>query len=361
MRILHIINGEFYSGAERVQDLLAICLKDFGYDVGFACIKHGIFANKRVSKSKLMHFVPMHSCFDVGCGFRLAKTIQHYGYKIVHTHTPRAAMVGRIASALARVPMVHHVHSPTARDTESPLRNTLNSFIERLSLVGVDRLIPVSASLANYLEKGFTRKIIRMVPNGVPAMPRLPERVRMEEWVLGTVALFRPRKGVEVLIEALAELRTAGQRVRLRAVGPFISPEYERELMVLAERLGVKGAIDWVGFTSDVNAELKLMDLFVLPSLYGEGMPMVILEAMAMGVPVVASNVEGIPEVIEHGLSGMIVSAGDVSGLINVLRSMMNGECDWYAMRQRAWERQSSLFSDVSMAFGVSEVYKEIL
>lgn len=361
--VLHVINGELYSGAERVQDLLALRLPELGFDVGFACVKPVKFPERRQAVDAPLYLTPMSSRFDLTCGFKLARIVREGRYALVHTHTPRAALVGRIAAWAARVPMVHHVHSPTARDSEHAVRNHVNRVIERLSLAGVKRLIPVSASLSRYLlEEGYGAERVRMVANGVPTPGPLPSRaVPGAEWTIGSVALFRPRKGLEVLIEALSLLRARGKAARLLAVGPFESAEHASAVRALAERLEVAESIEWTGFTGDVNAELTRMDLFVLPSLYGEGMPMVILEAMAVGVPVVATDVEGIPEVLEHGRSGLIVPPGSAPALAEALAAVMDGAHDWRALRQAAWERQSTRFSDRSMARGVAEVYREVL
>ena len=114
-----------------------------------------------------------------------------------------------------------------------------------------------------------------------------------------------------MLLEALAVLRSRDVNVRLRAVGGFETPAYEAARSArLAERLGLADAIDWIGFTRGVNRELAKIDLFVLPSLFGEGLPMVVLEAMAAGVPVVASRVEGVPEAVRIARPGLLGRAG---------------------------------------------------
>ncbi len=362
-RILHVINGDLYSGAERVQDLLALGLPDQGFEVGFACVKPNKFPEARQAVDAPIHLLPMSSRFDLASGLRLARIVRKHGYALLHSHTPRAALVGRVAASFAGIPMVHHVHSPTARCTEDHGRNRLNSLIERLSVKGVRFLIPVSESLAHYLiDEGFSRERIRIVPNGVPTLGPLSVRARpLDDWVIGTVALFRPRKGVEILIEALALLRARGKSVRMRAVGTFESADYESVIKGLARRLDVSDLIDWIGFTRDVGSQLAQMDLFVLPSLYGEGMPMVILEAMAAGVPVLASDVEGVTEVLEHGCSGLVVAPNDAHSLAETLAAMIDGAFDWDAMRLAGWRRQSDLFSDQSMARGVADVYREVL
>jgi len=175
-------------------------------------------------------------------------------------------------------------------------------------------------------------------------------------------ALFRPRKGIEVLIEALAALRSRNVDVPLRAVGAVETPEYEREVKVLVERLGVGDVIEWTGFTQDVAVELRQMDLFVLPSLFGEGLPMVVLEAMAAGLPVVASRVEGVPEAIRHRVDGLLVEAASVSQLALAIEEIFAGdELDYLAMSRNAQHRHQLCFSDLSMAAKVADVYHGVL
>ncbi|MGZ5053858.1 MAG: glycosyltransferase [Methylobacter sp.] len=360
-RVLYIISGEFFAGAERVQDLLALRLPNYGYEVGFACLKSGKFPVCRASVVPLFE-TTMKSKFDLVPAWEIARIVKQNGYALLHAHSPRAAMVGRVAAWLTGVPMVYHMHSPTIRDTDSVWRNRINSIVERLSLTGVARLIAVSQSLNKYTrEQGWPAQRITTVANGVPSFGSLLSRPAPgSEWVIGCVALFRPRKGLEILIEALAKLLQAGRAVRLRAVGSFETPEYEAGVKALALRLGVNLVIDWIDFTQDVNAEFAKMDVFVLPSLFGEGMPMVVLEAMALGVPVVASDVEGVSEVLNHGRTGLVVPAGKVENLSAALVDLIDGNCDWSRMRESAYQVQVERFSDHSMAEGVAHVYDEI-
>lgn len=362
-RVLHVINGEHYSGAERVQDLLAKQLPQFGYEVGFACVKPQRFATARETKSAPLVEMPMIGRLDWRVAKQLEDLIDYDGYELVHAHTPRTAIVGRWAARRAGVPFVYHVHSPAGRDSTYRLSNWANTAVEAVCLRGADQLIAVSPSLRQYmLERGIADKRVACVPNGVPgASDAVERRPPTGTWTLGTIALFRQRKGTEVLIEALAALRSRGLNVRLRAVGGFETPEYEKAMRDLAERLGLQDAIDWIGFTRDVNRELTKMDLFVLPSLFGEGLPMVVLEAMAAGVPVVASRVEGVPEAVRHRETGLLVEPRSVSQLAGAIEKFVAGEVDYSALSRGARQRHSALFSDVTMAAGVAAVYDEVL
>lgn len=180
-------------------------------------------------------------------------------------------------------------------------------------------------------------------------------------WTIGSVALIRPRKGMEVLLEAVAILRKEGLPIQLRAVGPFETKEYGESLMRMAEDLELTSCTEWTGFCQDVDTQLTKMDLFALPSLFGEGLPMVVLEAMAAGVPVVSTFVEGVPEAIRDGRDGVLAQPGNPQDLARSIRSIINGELDWTQLRQNAISRHAEEFSDASMAKGCAAVYAEVL
>jgi glycosyltransferase involved in cell wall biosynthesis len=363
VKVLHLINGEFYAGAERVQDLLALQLAACGFAVSFACLKDGVFAERRRAQQAPLYRFPMQSRLDLSQCMRLARLVQAQGFRLLHTHTPRTALIGRLVALFARVPFVHHVHSPAESDTEQGWRNLRNGLVEKFSLRGARRLIAVSASLERGLkERGFAPERIRQLPNGVPLGERLRRAYQPgEELSVGMIALFRPRKGIEILLEAMARVQAAGARVHLHAIGPFETPEYQRTVLELAHKLGLEPSITWAGFRSDISAEFRRMHLFVLPSLYGEGMPMVVLEAMAAGLPVVSTRVEGIPEIVREGQDGLLATPGDAGELAENMLRFVRGTADAAGMGDSGWRRQREGYSDVSMAAGVAAIYREVL
>ena len=363
-RVLHVINGEHYSGAERVQDLLAQELPAEGFAVTFACVKPDRFPEARKTQSALLFRTPMRGRFDWQCGRRLAQLVRQEQFELVHCHTPRSLLAGAIAARLSGVPLVYHVHSPAGKDSTRWLHNFVNARLERLLLRQASRLIAVSPSLRELMiADGFDPARVEYTPNGVPAVK---SRIRMRPvgtWTLGMAALFRPRKGIEVLLETLSQLRHSGCDVRLRAIGPFETPAYEREVHELTEQLGIADAVDWTGFVGDIHAELDRVDLFVLPSLFGEGLPMVVLEAMAGGLPVIASNVEGIPVAIRSGQEGLLVEPGSANDLTRAIKELISPESrhDYLAWSQNAHTRHAEHFSARAMAVGVARVYRDIL
>jgi glycosyltransferase involved in cell wall biosynthesis len=362
VRVLHVVNGEHFSGAERVQDLLAGHLPNSGYEASFACVKPGRFSAARQHRDARLYELPMRSRFDLNCGRKLAQLVRDEQYALIHAHTPRSLMVGGQAARLARVPLIYHVHSPAGRDSTRWVQNAINVWLERRTGHRAARLIAVSPSVRRYmLEQGFLASHVVCVPNGVPTIAAPPRHKTPTAWTLGMTALFRPRKGIEVLLEALSEVRQRGHNVRLRAIGPFESRAYEAEVLGLVGRLDLAHAVDWTGFVSDVAAELQKIDALALPSLFGEGLPMVVLEAMAAGVPVIASNVEGVPEAVRDGCEGLLVEPGKSEFLAAAIEKLTSGSLDYPALSRAAQTRHAEHFSAEVMATRVAELYDAVL
>jgi glycosyltransferase involved in cell wall biosynthesis len=363
-RVLHVVNGEHYAGAERVQDLLGGALPWFGYEAAIACVKPGQFSEARKNRQVPLDEARMHGRFDLRPVRVLARLIRQRGYDLLHAHTPRSLMIASAASLLTRVPLVYHIHSPAVADSNSRTRNWVNAALERLSLASANHLIAVSNSLRErYLALGFSSERITVVSNGVPCGTKLPlrERALGEPVVFGVAALFRPRKGLEVLLQAMADLLAKGKRLRLRAIGQFETPEYEQQIKNLVADLGVGHAIDWTGFSSNIEYEMAQIDCFVLPSLFGEGLPMVILEAMASGRPVIATDVEGVPEAVRHGENGLLARPNDPAALAGAMGLVMDESVDLQALAGQAAEDQRERFSVCSMTRGVAGVYDRVL
>ena len=183
----------------------------------------------RKSRDAPLYDVPMWTKFDSAGRGSGAASSATAAIGIIHGHTVRTALIGSVAAAMTGVPMVYHAHSPASHDTTRRWTNRLNGLVERLSLRRVSRVIAVSQAMAEHIAgEGFDPARITVVPNGVPVAGRLcpTAHAPADRWTLGVVALFRPRKGIEVLLDAMAILRRQGLPVHLRAVGTFESPDY---------------------------------------------------------------------------------------------------------------------------------------
>lgn len=362
IKILHLINGEYYAGAERVQDLLAMNLPAHGYEVSFACLKPGIFPEAREYKNAPLFCLAMRSAFDLRLVRDLIQLIRKERFALVHTHYTRSNLLGGMASVVTKVPLVQHIHGVIGFDSGTIIKKYLNILVERLAMIQARKIIVVSNHLRSTITaQALLRNKLRVIHNGVPVNPHLAERlVNMDNPIIGTVAFWRPGKGLEQLLHATQRLAEAGQPFSLHIVGGFITDHYEATIKEMAKRLTLSDHIHWIGPTQKVHECLLKMDLFVLPSL-SEGLPMVILEAMAAGVPVVATDVGGISEAVRPGIDGLLVSAGDHDALANAILSLLRNTRLWADCRKSAHQRQTALFSDKHMTSEVAQTYSRLL
>ncbi|RMF43004.1 MAG: glycosyltransferase family 1 protein [Planctomycetota bacterium] len=363
-RVLHLINGQHFSGAERVQQLLGQRLIDFGFEPHFACVKPGRFRECAGLPSARVHDFPMCNRIDVRVVARIADMIRRQEIELLHAHTPRTAMVAALVALRTRTPWVYHVHSPSARDSARPWINRLNATIERAAILGCNKVITVSRSLRReMLRLGVPRRRLAVVPNGVPAIAPIDpqQRVHQTRWRLGILALMRPRKGIEVAIEAMRLVRQRHPAIELELIGSFESEEYQQQITAAIDSAGLGNNVVLRGFTTDIAGALHRLDALLLPSLHGEGMPMVVLEALSAGVPVVATRVEGTPEVVRHGQEGLLAQPGDPHGLADRILELTASRPRWCQMSHRAVQRHRSRFSEVRMAEATARVYRSVL
>lgn len=361
-RVLHIVNGEHYAGAARVQDLLAQHLPVNGFDVQFATLLSGRFADQRVCQDVPLEHFPMKHRLDLRPARTIAALAKQSHVDLLHSHTTRSAMIAAAASHLSGIPFVHHVHCQMNTEIGRRWKSQLNLWIERTTCERAARTIAVSDSIRQFMHRsGFRTDNCEVVPNGVPE-PLEIKAVRNPDqpWTIGMVALLRERKGLETLLRCLPLLK-ASRDVRLKIVGPFETPEYEQQMHKLAEGLGISDRIQWTGFSSDVCGQLLEVDVLVLPSVLAEGMPMVLLEAMASGLPIVGSTVDGITDVIRHEQNGLLAAPGCPDSLAHQLNRILSGRTDWYFLRTNCLHEYQARYSSQVMAQAVADVYRQVL
>jgi glycosyltransferase involved in cell wall biosynthesis len=364
VRVLHLINGEHFSGAERVQQLLGKRLPEQNVDPHFVCLKEGKFSEMCGLDPGKVSVQAMKSRVDFTLVRKIAQQAKEINADLLHAHTPRSALIASFVAKVTGLPWVFHVHSPTARDSTRALINRMNDWMERRTLRSSDHIITVSKSLRReMLKRGYGRQKINCIPNGVAEQIPIDafHRINDEKWTLGMVALIRPRKGIEVLLEAMARVKQNAPNVKLDVVGAFETKEYEAEVMKLVRKLQLEAIVQFQGFTRDVPKAMRKLDAMVLPSLFGEGMPMVVLEALALGVPVIATKVEGTPEVVRDRIEGLLAEPRDPASLAHAIEKFVSSRSRWTEMSQHAVERHRSKFSDVEMARRTAAVYRKML
>lgn len=259
---------------------------------------------------------------------RLARLIRAQRPQILHTHTAKAGTVGRLAALLAGDArpevIVHTFHGHVLHGYFGPLRSGAFRLLERLLARMTTRLIAVSPQVRDDLvglgvapvEK-FT--VVRLgielgerlgtEEEGADARARLG--IAPERFVVGWVGRMTGVKRTDDVLESLRLLRERGTDAVLLMIGDGPDREHVEER---ASRLGIVRHCLFLGYQEDVSGWYRTFDAMILPSA-NEGTPVVVIEALAAGCPVVATSVGGVPDVVREGVDGFLVPAGDTEAL----------------------------------------------
>ena len=289
---------------------------------------------------------------------RLAKLLRRTGVDIVHTRNAEPFFYGYLAARLARIPVV--VHSEHGRTfPEQPLR----AMIQRLMLRGVDAAFAVSAQLRADLVRqlGIDGSRMEVLYNGVDtgsfrpsdALLRQP-RAAGGRLRIGTVGRLVAVKNYALLLKAFARLPPGECQLVLAGEGP------ERAaLEKLADDLGIRDRTEFAGHRDDVPDLLRTLDVFVLPS-FSEGMSNTLLEAMATGVAVVASDVGGNREIIEGERSGLLFPSEDTAAATAQLQRLAASADLRHALGSAGAARVRGTFSIEAMLGRYAELYRRV-
>lgn len=279
---------------------------------------------------------------------------------IVHSFLFHANMAARIAAIGTGVTAV--VASARVAERSRPRRRSLECRTHRL----VDAQVCVSTGVRDfYAAGGFPREKLVIIPNGVEVKrfagrdPAFKERLGIAPAtpLVATIGRLHEQKGIAGFIRAAASIGHTRPECRFLIVG---SGPLEAELRALAKQFHVEGHLTFLGYCDDIPAVLRASDVFVLPSLW-EGMPNAVLEAMAAGVPVVATRVEGTVDLIEHEQTGLLVMPRDIPGLVSSILRILDEPPLAARLGEAAQERVRAHFRLEAMVRRHEELYAELL
>jgi len=289
---------------------------------------------------------------------QLVKLIRRERPAIVHTHTSKAGFIGRLAAAIARVPaVIHQPHGHLFYGYYGARRTAVFTALERRAARWTDRIITLTdRGAAEHLAHGIGGAAQYVtVPSGVPtaelraAAPARREarvRLRLDPAAFVVVGLGRlvPIKGFDLLVRTLPVLAAQIPSARVLLAGD--GAERPR-LVALARSLGVAERLVMPGEVFDATTYLAAADVLAVPS-RNEGMGRVIVEAMALAIPVVATAVGGIPDVVADGESGRLVAPEDVDALAEALVELGRDEALRGKLGEAAQARAESFSSAVA-------------
>jgi sugar transferase (PEP-CTERM/EpsH1 system associated) len=293
---------------------------------------------------------------------RLAALMRRERPHIVHTHAWGTLCEGLLAARVARVPVVVHGEHGTLNTKRR------NLMVQNWAWRRVDQVLSVSSTLAARMaaEVGFPADGIRTIRNGVD-LSRFQQRSQSDarqllgldptEFVVGTVGRLVPVKNQAMLLDAAAALQRRNVRVTTVIVG---DGPLTQELQSRAAALGIAPSVRLLGERPDVERVLGAFDVFALTSV-SEGLSNTIQEAMASGLPVVATRVGGADELVDHDRTGVLVPSNDPIALANALESLLVAPERRLTMARAARTRAQSEFSLETMVRAYEKLYYELM
>lgn len=364
LRVLHVIKGLGRGGAERL-------LVD-GYaaaDPGRVTLSYGYFLPwKDAFVPELRGLGAEVTCYEaptaaaiLGAAATLARHVRRWRADLVHAHLPLAGVAARLAGALCRVPVVYTEHN--LQERYHPLTRRANLATWRLQA----HALAVSAEVAASAERHAGRRVpLQVVTNGVPLerfAPRPVEgaavRARLgiapEAPVVGTVVVFRPQKRLDLWLEAASAIRRELPSARFLIVGDGPA---RAELERRRRDLDLTDTVHLVGLQEDVRPYLAAMDVYLMSSDF-EGLPIALLEAMAMGLPPVVTSVGGVPEVVSTDC-GLLVGPGDPLALARATLGLLRDPGPRESLGRAARRRVEERFGTSRMQAELCEVYERV-
>ncbi len=328
-----------------------------GWRVIVACQPDGRLLERAREAGLEAVAVPMKAAWDAWAVARLARLIRRERVSIVHTHSSVDAWLGGLAARSTRVPVVR------TRHVSIPIRRGWNPVYTWLA----DRVITSGEVIRSMVVgAGAPPGRVVAIPAGVD-LDEFPFRLRSEVLakslavsspVIGSVAMFRGSKGHAHLIEGFALVRARYPRATLLLVGDGIRRAWVEGL---ARDAGLGEAVVFTGFRPDVAALLGVMDCFVLASTRTEGVPQSLLQAFATGVPVAASDVGGVREVVIDGVTGVLVKADSAAELAHGVERVLADPAAAGRRANAARKLVEERFAHAAVMTRLFDLYGELL
>lgn len=362
LKVCHIIPTLVHGGAEKQMALLAQNLDPERFEVEVVVLTHsGPYEQTLRDSGVGVHMINKRWKFDPFAYQRLAKVVQTLKPDIVHTWLFAGNSYGRLAASRAKVPVI-----VAGERCVDPWKSKWQLWIDRQQLSVTDCVATNTSAVTDfYQSKGLPTEKFKVIPNAVsaPTGPRLtreelcdrlniPRRGR----IVGAVGRLWQQKGYRDLIWAAELLRVAYQDVWIVIVGD--GPDLAK-LQHYRDLSGAQDAVKFVGHRNDASQLMSAFDVLWNGSLY-EGQSNTILEAMALGIPVVASDIPGTRDIFQHNESGLLYRLGDVESLTRVTNELLRVDERRQAIGDAAAARVHEHFSLQRMVSSYEALYTEL-
>ena len=340
IRVAHIITRMITGGAEENTLFTVEGLDKNKYDIDIIVgeeFKKDILTKVKYNNFNIIQIKglkgKLNFLYDPVVLIKLINIFKKNNYDIVHTHITKTGILGRLAARIVGVPIIIcGLHGSAFQAFDSKLLNWALIFFEKLTGRFTDAYISVSELLSErYKEEGIGVQAkyftvhsgmeldkffnIREKVNRKRKLAELGINLEPEHFIIGNVGRLEKVKGHKFLIEAFKKVQKERKDCLLKLI--IIGEGEEKEnLIKYVKKLELEDNIIFTGYRKDIEELMAIMDIFVLSSLR-EGLPRVLVQAAAVGVPSIAFNVDGVPEIVKDGYNGFLVKPKDVNQLAN--------------------------------------------
>lgn len=248
---------------------------------------------------------------------------------IIYTHDMRSNLVAFFLSHICKIPWVAHVHGRLGKTASWKI--SIYEKIDQILIFRADTVIVGSENLKKRMGNLSRHTAVEIIPNSIDTdwlrnyrgdASRLRASLfpNFEGHIIGSISRLHRGKGIHILLQAFSRLKKEIPDIRCIIVGE--GPQ-EKELKELVEKTGIVESVVFTGYCEDIVQYLSIMDIFVVCS-FTESLPISMLEAMAMGKPVIATDVGDIGHVLDYARSWLIVKPADIEGLMRALKNLLN-------------------------------------
>ena len=365
MQILHLTSSSDIGGTERMLIHLLSRMDRRQFDASVcSLVGKGALTNKIRELGFSAENLELSHPFQFGKIRSLYQLMKSRSFDLIQIYGLRAEVIGRLLAKFARIPVVlSSIRSP------DPWRKWYHVLLDRLTLRWADFFVSNSdAGRLSRIRRGkYPSDRIRVIYNGIPDPPAYSDRekkifrekcgVPQDAFpIISHVANLRVMKGHREVLHAIPELMRIFPRILVLFAG---RDDSKGEIPRLARTLGVEQNVRFLGYLPEPGEILSISDAFILPS-YWEGCPTSLLEAMAFGIPCVAANVGGIPEIIKNGENGLLVPPKDASALAQALQSLLMSKEQYLKISQSARKTFQTRFHVTRMVEEYQNLYLEL-
>lgn len=373
VKVLHIHVMPVISGSGINTYLSMVGVDQDRFEIEFACAPGGPLNDMTIAAGIAYHPInnlvqPISPWNDLRALWQLVRLIRQENYDLVHTHNSKGGILGRVAAWIAGTPVViHTIHGFAFHDSETWLRKKLFIALERWTARMTHKLIAISQPLMDWglgLNIGRPEQYTKIYSGIEIEKFRVDVDVSSlrrslgltdDDLVIGLVAKLWDGKGHKIAIDALKSIRGTYPNAKLVFVGEgYLQSDLEKH----AQQLGIAKHVIFTGFRTDIAQLNAMLDIAILASDF-EGMGRVLLEAMVMNKPVVATDVGGIPDVVDDGITGILVPVGDANALANAIQKLLRDPQLRTQMGTAGYKKISEQFSAATMVQKITDVYEE--